>query len=317
MSRKPTEREARPAGRRDGLLSIGAVSAATGIPVETIRTWERRYGFPKAERKPSGHRVYGLSAVPRLRRVAEAIARGHRAAEVVAASEAALEALLGVPMPEVAATTAPTVPFEPDSADDLLAAVRQFDSERLKRAFVRDWARLGPIQFLEQRAAPFLTAVGEAWAGGQLDIRHEHFGSSCLGDFLRTVRLPLDERARGPIVALATLPGESHSLGLQMASVVLALAGWRVLFLGAETPPEQIVALAREAHLAAVALSLVKVDTVPAAMPGVLALRRQLPDHIILLLGGAAAGPLAGTGMVAFPSLTQLDHWARGSATVR
>ena len=290
------------------------MSAATAIPVETIRTWERRYGFPEAQRKPSGHRVYALSAVARLRRVAEAIARGHRAAEVVAASEPALEALLGVPMPDMAATTTPAVPLEPAGADDLVAAVRQFDGERLRRAFVRDWARLGPMQFLEQRATPFLTAVGEAWASGQLDIRHEHFGSACLGDFLRTVRLPLDERARGPMVALATLPGESHSLGLQMASVVFALAGWRVLFLGAETPPEQIVALAREAPVSAVALSLVKADGAPAVLQHVLDLRRQLPDHITLLLGGAAAGLESSAGMVAFRSLTQLDHWARGSA---
>ena len=77
-----------------GLLSIGALSAATGIPIDTIRTWERRYGFPVPVRKPSGHRVYPLSLVPRLRRAAQAIARGHRAAEVVRASERALDALL-------------------------------------------------------------------------------------------------------------------------------------------------------------------------------------------------------------------------------
>ena len=78
----------------EGLLSIGALSTATGIPIDTIRTWERRYGFPVPERKPSGHRVYALATVPRLRRAAQAIARGHRAAEVVPASEGALEALL-------------------------------------------------------------------------------------------------------------------------------------------------------------------------------------------------------------------------------
>ena len=78
----------------DGLLSIGALSAATGIPIPTIRSWERRYGFPAADRKPSGHRVYPLDTVPRLRRIAEAIRRGHRAAEALTASEATLTALL-------------------------------------------------------------------------------------------------------------------------------------------------------------------------------------------------------------------------------
>ena len=81
-------------GEARGVLSIGALSAATGIPVETIRTWERRYGFPIAERKPSGHRVYPVSTIPRLRLIAAALARGHRAAEVVGTSEQTLAALL-------------------------------------------------------------------------------------------------------------------------------------------------------------------------------------------------------------------------------
>jgi DNA-binding transcriptional MerR regulator len=70
-------------------LSIGALSRATGIPVETLRTWEHRYGFPAPERRPSGHRVYSRAIVPRLRRISEAIARGHRAGQVVSASDTA------------------------------------------------------------------------------------------------------------------------------------------------------------------------------------------------------------------------------------
>ncbi|HET6777890.1 MAG TPA: MerR family transcriptional regulator, partial [Gemmatimonadales bacterium] len=94
-------RAARGADIEEGLLTIGALSTATGIPVDTIRTWERRYGYPLPERKPSGHRVYPLSTVPRLRRVAQAIARGHRAAEVLPATESALEVLLASLPPAV------------------------------------------------------------------------------------------------------------------------------------------------------------------------------------------------------------------------
>jgi hypothetical protein len=83
------------------MLSIGALSAATGVPVETIRSWERRYGFPVAERKPSGHRVYPLSVVPRVQLISKALARGLRAAEVVSAPESALESFL-VALPSLA-----------------------------------------------------------------------------------------------------------------------------------------------------------------------------------------------------------------------
>ena len=90
-----------------GMLSIGALSAATGVPVETIRSWERRYGFHVAERKPSGHRVYALDTVARLRLISDALGRGHRAAEVVAASESALESLLAGGTIDVAERSAP------------------------------------------------------------------------------------------------------------------------------------------------------------------------------------------------------------------
>ncbi|HSE27084.1 MAG TPA: MerR family transcriptional regulator, partial [Gemmatimonadales bacterium] len=195
----PARTPAAPEPVADGLLSIGALSAATGVPVETIRTWERRYGFPVAERKPSGHRVYPLTTVPRLRLIAQALTRGHRAAEVVPAPEPVLESLLAAVPPAPAPPGRTPLPSGvPADPADLLDAVRGFEAERLKRVLQADWARLGPIEFLERRAAPFLTAVGEAWAAGALDVRHEHFASACLGDFLRAVRMPLDDRATGP-----------------------------------------------------------------------------------------------------------------------
>ncbi len=299
-----------------GLLSIGALSAATGIPVDTIRTWERRYGFPEPVRKPSGHRVYPIALVPRLRRVVQAISRGHRAAEVLPASEGALEALLdSLPRARAEPTAQlPAVrPHEIGGAEleELLDPLRTFDAERLRRALQSDWARLGLLEFLEQRAAAFLRVVGNAWAEGTLDVRHEHFASAVLGDFLRVVRRPLDDRATGPITALATLPGELHGLGLQMAALVFASAGWRALVLGVDTPITQIAALAREAPLGAVALSQIQ----PLGRTGNAAVRelgRRLPRGIPLVVGGAGApAERQIDGIEVFRDLAGLDHWLR------
>jgi MerR family transcriptional regulator, light-induced transcriptional regulator len=296
------------------LLSIGALSTATGIPPDTIRTWERRYGFPVAERKPSGHRVYPLAMVPRLRRAAQAIARGHRAAEVVPASESALEALLAsLPeeAPKAARLRASQAHGDLPELEEVLELIRTFDGEQLKRRLQVDWGRLGPLAFLEQRAAAFLIAVGDAWAGGLLEVRHEHFVSAILGDFLRSVRLPLEDRATGPIVALATLPGELHGLGLQMAALVFALAGWRPLVLGVDTPIPEIAVLARELPIAAVALSCVQ----PRGRSGaalIRSLRRQLPRQAFLLVGGRGApwdARLKGVELIR--DLSGLDHWLR------
>ena len=315
MSRTRSPRTATAAG---GLLTIGALSTATGIPADTIRTWERRYGFPVPERKASGHRVYPLGTVPRLRRVAQAIARGHRAAEVVPASENALEVLLASlppattePSSGTRSTLAPGA-LVPADASEVLQWVRAFDAERLKRWFQTDWARFGPLEFLEHRAAGFLRAVGDGWAAKQLEVRHEHFASAALGDFLRSVRQPLDDRASGPIAALATLPGELHGLGLQMAALVFALAGWRPLILGVDTPIEQIAALTREVPVAAVAVSCAEPPGAKTAAQ-VVALRRRLPSHLPLIIGGAGAPP-PGRGVVLLSNLVALDRWLRDRA---
>jgi DNA-binding transcriptional MerR regulator len=300
----------------EGLLSIGALSTATGIPIDTIRTWERRYGVPVPVRKPSGHRVYPLATVPHLRRAAQAIARGHRAAEVLRASEGALDALLeSLPAtgaaPDAREIAEATSEGGAAGFEELLKAVRRFDADQLKRILQSEWARRGPIDFLEHCAGPFLAAVGSGWAEGKLEVRHEHFASGVLGDFLRTVRQPLDDRATGPVAALATLPNELHGLGLQMAALVFALAGWRPLVLGVDTPVPQIAALARDAPLAAVALSCVQ-ERGRNSTGSVRALRRGLPRGIPLIVGGRGA-PVRSQikGVQIIPNLTSLDRWLR------
>jgi methanogenic corrinoid protein MtbC1 len=297
---------------RPGVLSIGALSAATGIPVATIRTWERRYGFPTAERKASGHRVYPVSTVPRLRLISQVLGRGHRAAEVVPATEPELEALLaahGAGASAAFAAREPTV-VSMEDATELLAAVQSFDAEALRHAFQAEWARSGPLQFIERRAAPFMNAVGDAWAQEELEVRHEHFASAVLGDFLRAVRLPLEDRAHGPLAALATLPGERHGLGLQMSAVVFALAGWNPLVLGVDTPADQIVALAREAPVEAVALSCVMPATED-TLTALRKLRRRLPAAVPLLLGGSGAADVRERGITVLPDMAALDVWLR------
>jgi MerR family transcriptional regulator, light-induced transcriptional regulator len=291
-------------------LSIGALSKATGIAVETLRTWESRYGFPSPERKPSGHRVYPVSSVPRLRRIAQALSQGHRAGQVVAAPDEALERLLetsGTP-----ATPASTMPSSED-LPGLLRLVRAFDATRLTRLFLTDWARMGPVEFLESRVAPLVRAVGDAWEKGELQIRHEHFLSERIGDLLASLRLPFEERAAGPLVVYATLPGEGHALGLQMSALVLAADGCRTLYLGTEVPVAQTAELARDVGARAVAISVSLSSKGPAALAGLRKLRDSLPRRVLLLAGGQGAPTRAGLETVS--SLRDLDAWGRKLAS--
>jgi len=299
----------RQSGAPGGRLSIGALSRATGIPIETLRTWERRYGFPIPERKPSGHRVYLVSSVPRLRRIAKALGHGHRAAEVVSASETELSELLrattpsvpGLSLAETKRTTGP---------ENLLKAVETFDASKLTWQLLTDWAMLGPIEFLKNRVAPLLHAVGEAWEAGRLEVRHEHFLSERVGDLLRTLRLQFEERATGPLVVFTSLPGESHGLGLQMAALILAVADCRILYLGTETPVDQVAALARDMNARAVGVSVSLATRGRTTTAHLSRLRSLLPRRITLLVGGEGA-PRPRPGIQVLQDLGTLEAWGR------
>lgn len=287
-------------------VSIGALSKATGVPIETLRSWELRYGFPKSVRKPSGHRQFELANVERIRRVASALQRGLRAGEVVAASDAVLDSLLAsLPAPPAKRGQAP-----PLDVLAVISLIKRFDADRLMRALHTDLSHEDPLTYLETRIAPCLVAIGVAWEAGEIDIAHEHFASERIQDVVRGARLRFEETASGPLVALATLPGEQHGLGLQMAALILSSRGLRVSSLGTELPIFEIASMAQSTHAAAVAISVSSLSARSAAslLPK---LRSALPRKIELVVGGAGA-PSGIKGTTFLAELRDLDTWAAG-----
>lgn len=297
--------------RDPGLLTIGALANATSIPVPTLRTWERRYRSPQPTRKPSGHRLYPVSLVGRLRKVALLLDRGHRPSEILPLASAELDSLLalsgaGAARIEPPAKIARSADSQGAELGEMMRAVRDFDRDVLLGLLRRNWIRLGPLESLQQCAAALMEDVGSAWRAGKLEIRHEHFATACLSDFLREAREPFDRQARGPLVVAALLPGDAHEGGLLMASVILAMRGCRLLYLGLDTPVDEIASAARDRAARAVALSISV--TVPGnrARKAITALRDALPRRTALWVGGAGA-PQPPRGVERFDRLEKLD----------
>jgi methylmalonyl-CoA mutase cobalamin-binding subunit/DNA-binding transcriptional MerR regulator len=292
-------------------LSIGALSRATRIPAETLRTWERRYGSPRPVRKPSGHRVYAAASVDHLRRVVRLLAQGHRPGEILGLSPNELDALLSLSAPARSRVSG-TIAADSDpraidrSITEMLQGARDFDRASLMEELRAHWVRLGPLGFLEDLAGPFMTAIGAAWKTKALDIRHEHFASACLAGFLTEVREPYDRRARGPRVVAAMLPGDNHEGGLLMASVLLSVHGHRVVYLGPDTPVKQIAAAAGVGGVEAVAISVSSGQSRDRAAKAIAQLRRTLPSRMPIWVGGAGAPPPMG-GVERFDGLKALD----------
>jgi DNA-binding transcriptional MerR regulator len=286
-------------------LGIGAVARATGLSPDTLRVWQKRYGFPIPERKPSGHRLYRPGDVRRLRRIAEALSRGHRPGQVVPLPEARLQSLLTETGGRAGTGPAP-------AAASLLPLVRQHDAPGLTAALFADAAAMGPIEFLGRRVVPSIEEVGDAWARGEIGIHHEHFFSEKLADVLRSIRLPYERTASGPRITLATLAGETHALGLQMAALVAAVAGLEPHLLGPDVPVAEIAAAVRARRNAALGISVSISTAGPASRDQLAALRRAVPVSVAMLVGGQGARrshPPGGTTIV--DDLAGFFDWAR------
>ncbi|MCO4747379.1 MAG: MerR family transcriptional regulator [Proteobacteria bacterium] len=261
------------------LITIGAVAQATGIPANTLRTWERRYGFPAPTRTGGGQRVYDPSVVDHLRLVRVALDRGHRAKQALSLTADELHALVG---------GRPVVDGPHGAMEAWQRAVRDLDGPLFSSLLRQERSKLGALTFLTSRVGPFLKWIGDAWSGGQLEIHQEHFAADHIRSTLDETWRALSPPGR-PQVICATLPGEPHDLGVLMAAVAVATAGLRPLVLPGQTPANQIVASARTVSARAVAISLSDYSAGHDFELPLRSLRESLPPNTALWIGGSGA----------------------------
>ena len=265
-------------------LSIAAVERDTGLSKDTLRVWERRYGFPSPERDGAGDRLYPPAQVARLHTIRRLMDAGHRPGRIVALAPEALQAL---------ADAAPTVPVAVDAAltwevEPCLALIAQHDVHKLRRALGQSVLRLGLVAFVTQLVAPLNTAVGEAWMQGRFQVFEEHLYTECVTGVLRHAIAGIaPPPGRGaPRVLLTTVPQEAHGLGLLMVEALLALEGCHCLSLGPQTPLADIARAAQVHDADIVALSFTAVQSPQTVLAALRTLRRQLPPSIALWVGG-------------------------------
>jgi len=255
------------------LVRIGELSRRVGVPVESLRAWERRYGLLAPSRTPGGFRLYGEDDVARVLAM-----RAHLNAGVSAAEAARLALAEDV---AVAAAPAPVA-----AASELVAALDRFDETGAQRAFDRLLAALTLDVVLRDVLVPYLHDLGERWEYGQATVAQEHFASNLLRGRLMALARVWD-RGGGPRALLACAEGELHDLPLLAFGLVLREHGWRISYLGADTPVASVVEAARTLAPDAVVVS----GTTSGALQGIATRLREVALAAPLYLAGAAADP--------------------------
>jgi MerR family transcriptional regulator, light-induced transcriptional regulator len=262
--------------------SIKAVAEATGLTVETLRAWERRYRVIEPKRGAGGHRLYTTHDVSRLRRLHETTARGHAIGKIAHLSNDALSRLLS-DHPASSGDTAAQALIE-----RILAAVSTYRWAECDQLMAMAFALLAPLEAVRSVLSPALREVGERWHRGEMSIAQERIASNCARRQLTLLLHTFNSIAKGPAVVFTTLSGERHELGILMYATLAASLRLRTFYLGPDLPAEEAARCAREIDALAVAISLVNHGELEPTLAQLHSLRGQLPAAVEIWLGGPA-----------------------------
>ena len=262
----------------DDRWRIKEFAALVGVQEPTLRAWERRYHLLQPERSDGGYRLYSPADARRIRSMQAHMARGLAAAQAaaLAVNESGREIV------------APSDPGE--LVAGLLAAAEAFDATGFD-ALLDAAFRAGTVGAIRDVVLPVLVEVGRRWERGELTVGHEHFASHLIERRLLSAARGW-ESARGPLALLACAPGERHTLGLVCFGLVLADRGWRIAYLGADTPVDQIAQMSASLRPAAVVLCALDPRHLLADADVIAALGRR---HHTILAGSAATAAMADT----------------------
>ncbi|BDG04106.1 MerR family transcriptional regulator [Anaeromyxobacter oryzae] len=292
---------------------IRAVSKLTGISVDTLRAWERRYRVVDPERDDRG-RLYSEADVARLKLLREAVERGHAIGRVAGLSSDDLEALL---VRAGTAADAGLFTAAPVDLSRLQDAVDRFDATALRRELSRLAAILPARALAREVALPFLHLVGEAWHDGKLSVAQEHLVSaelrSLIGALARLHAIP----ESAPRLVLATPSGEQHELGTLAAALVASGAGVGVLYLGPSLPSAEIVAAARRLQPRAVVLGYTGSGSAPGGAAAIAEIAGDLPQGVELWVGGAGADEARAASAGRVTALEDFDAFEKALARLR
>lgn len=260
------------------LIGIAAVERDTGLGKDTLRVWERRYGFPQPQRDALGERAYPAAQVERLRLIKRLLDHGLRPGALIGESDAALRS-------RIAALPAPETDAAPD-LDWLLPVLQAADVARLRSELGQRLAHEGLRQFVMHTLPSLNLKVGTAWLQGSIGIFEEHLYSEQIQNLLRAATFSLPRGGPRPQILLTTFKDEEHVLGLLMSEALLVADGAWCLSLGAQTPVNEIVQAVLATTTDIVGISVSSAYPWRKARDAIAELRAQLPPRVDLWLGG-------------------------------
>ena len=305
------------------LHSVRVVAKRTGLTPDLLRAWEKRYGAVQPQRTDGGQRNYSDADIERLRLLVSATAAGRQIGQVAILSNEALREMVSADaraLP-VASGARPDQPPVDAFLAKAIDAVEHFDGVSLESTLRTAALRLPSDQMLDCIVGPLLTIIGNGWHEGRFPPANGHLATVIIRRVLNwmTDYPTLGEDA--PVIVVGTPAFQMHDLGAMLAATAAAGTGWRVTYLGANLPAQELVRAAQLAKADAVALSIVHPTDDIRVARDLREIRASLPERTALIVGGAGArlyaDVLAEIGAERMGSITELRAWLQARADRR
>ena len=252
-------------------LSATEVASLVGVPAPTIRSWERRYGWPRPARTIGGHRRYSSAEIDHVRALRDEIAKGRSAQQAVTLLRRQAVRRSG---PEVGR---------------LVQGAVNIDQALVRRALADVETTMGVDEAIESVVLPALREIGLQWEKGTCDVAGEHAATGQIRQWLGRLLDAARPRGTAPTVVLSTGPADYHSANLEAFAVLLARRGCNPLVLGALTPVASLVEAVRTLSARGAVVVSHMAITRRAALDSIAAVSALSETHVFFAGNGFAA----------------------------
>jgi methanogenic corrinoid protein MtbC1 len=292
------------------LYSIGKTSKQSGVPIETVRIWERRYQVIVPTRTQGGHRKYTEEDIEVLGALRVLVEGGARIGSVARLSR-----------DEILAAAFPATPAAGREADveAAIAAAVRFDEAELRDLLKGPLETQPVLEVARQFYMPLLSEIGERWHEGQVSVAAEHMVEKEVSGIIHHALQDLPGQPSGTKVVAACLEGDRHEVGLLVSCLLMRARNLAVTYLGADLPTEDLTRVVDRQQPDLVVLAALQ----PPNDPIIRRLNRALGEGGLkkseVWIGGFAAentvSRLTKGRAIAFPNLgrflVHLDKWMR------
>ena len=265
-------------------IPIAIVERDTGIAKDTLRIWERRYGFPRPQRDANGERNYSVEEVEKLRTIKRLMDRGMRPGKLIALPLSELREMAQA-MPARARSR-----DEQRVVDSVIDLTTRQQAGELRVYLHKLLIQQGLRAFVSQTLARLNQDIGDAWARGVISVAHEHIYTQSVQTVLHGLIAAQQVSQGRPRILLTTVPGELHTLGLLMAEALWTADGAECVSLGTQFPVADVPAVVADGRIDIVALSFSQAFSSSQALASLRTLRANLPGTVEIWAGGAALG---------------------------